>query len=63
MSPSATVSLTTTSEGTTVGPRGYKVSLSEFAKAFAATPAIRAAPYYVTITNGQVTAIAEVYLP
>ena len=59
----AEVKLTTKSDGTTAGPNGYPVSLAEFASLFNSTPAIRSSPYYVTLTDGKVSLISEMYVP
>ena len=59
----ATVKLTTKSDGTTVGPDGYSVSLAKFVELYNGTTAIRGAPYHITLTDGSVSAIAEQYTP
>lgn len=59
----ATVKLTTKSDGTTVGPSGYSVTLTKFVQLYNSTPAIHAAPYHITLTDGTVSAITEQYVP
>ena len=64
--PGIKVMLTALDDGTS-DPEGYKVSVEKWAGYYAAptqdTGSITGGPYWITITDGVVTAIAEQYTP